>query len=102
MPEKVTSLNGLKVTLEYGSYKLVRITKIMLNAEINDMVINMLRRHQSLPHSSNQSWKFKEQSPLMSLRCRKSMASIEAFSFFSERVNHYRTDANILSYAITA
>lgn len=22
MPEKVTSLNGLKVTLEYGSYKL--------------------------------------------------------------------------------
>lgn len=47
--------------------KPVRITKIMLNVEINDMIINMLRRCQSLPHSSNQSWKFKEQSPLMSL-----------------------------------
>ncbi len=35
----------------------------------------------------------------MSLRCRKSMVSIEAFSFFSKRVNHYRTDANILGYA---
>lgn len=80
----------------------VRITKIMLNVEINDLIINMLRQYQSLPHSINQSWKFKEQSPLMSLRCRKSMVSIEAFSFFSKRVNHYRTDANILSYAITA
>lgn len=71
MPEKVTSLNGLKVTSEYWSYRAsttsVRITKIMLNVEINDMIINMLRRRQSLPHSSNQSWKFKEQSPLMSL-----------------------------------
>lgn len=85
-----------------GVTPLVRITKIMLNIEINDLIINVLRRHQSLPHSSNQSWKFKEQSPLMSLRCRKSMVSIEAFSFFSKRVNHYRTDANILSYAITA
>ncbi|AOT67800.1 hypothetical protein BH709_26815 (plasmid) [Klebsiella pneumoniae] len=74
----------------------------MLNVEINDLIINMLRQYQSLPHSINQSWKFKEQSPLMSLRCRKSMVSIEAFSFFSKRVNHYRTDANILSYAITA
>ena len=31
MPEKVTSLNGLKVTLEYGSYNLVRIIYLMLN-----------------------------------------------------------------------
>ena len=74
----------------------------MLNVEINDMIINMLRRCQPLPHSSNQSWKFKEQSPLMSLRCLKSMVNIEAFGFFSKRVNHYRTNANILSYAITA
>lgn len=38
----------------------------------------------------------------MSLRCLKSMVNIEAFGFFSKRVNHYRTNANILSYAITA
>ncbi len=44
MPEKVTSLNGLKVTLEYGSYTLVRLTKIMLNIKINNIKINMLRR----------------------------------------------------------
>ncbi len=27
MPEKVTSLNGLKVTLEYGSYKACALNK---------------------------------------------------------------------------
>lgn len=27
MPEKVTSLNGLKVTLEYGSYNLSALNK---------------------------------------------------------------------------
>lgn len=62
----------------------------------------MLWRNQLLSHSSNQSRKLKKQSPLMSLRCLKSMVSIEAFGFFSKRVNHYRTNANILSYAITA
>lgn len=75
---------------------------IMLNVDINNIKINTLRKFQLLSHSSNQSWKLKEQSPLMSLRCLKSMVSIETFGFFSKRVNHYRTNANILSYTITA
>lgn len=29
------------------------------------------------------------------------MVSIETFGFFSKRMNHYRTNANVLSYAIT-
>lgn len=74
----------------------------MLNIGINNIIINILWQYQLLSHSSNQSWKLKEQSPLMSLQCCKSMVSIEAFGFFSKRVNHYRTNANILSYAITA
>ena len=54
----------------WGNSQGIRLPKDILqeaNVEINDMTINMLRRCQSLPHSSNQSWKFKEQSPLMSL-----------------------------------
>lgn len=58
--------------------------------------------YQLLSHSSNQSWKLKEQIPLMSLRCLKSMVSIETFGFFSKRVNHYRTNANIFCDPITA
>lgn len=88
--------------LKLATTKSVRITKIMLNNDINKQIINMLRKFQLLSYSSNQSWKLKEQSPLMSLRCLKSMVCIETFSFFSKRVNHYRTNANILSYAITA
>lgn len=38
----------------------------------------------------------------MSLRCLKSVVSIETFGFFRKRMNHYRTNANILSHAITA
>ena len=38
----------------------------------------------------------------MSLRCLKSMVSIETFGFFSKQVNRYRTNAYIFIYAITA
>ncbi len=39
--------------LNLATTTLVRLTKIMLNIEINNMIINILCRYQSPPHSSN-------------------------------------------------
>lgn len=50
-----------------GVTDLVRIIYLMLNTRINKIIINMLRKYLLLSHSSNQSWKLKKQSPLMSL-----------------------------------
>lgn len=42
MPEKVTSLNGLKVTLEYGSYNLSALNKdyVKCNVVLNNVIFD--------------------------------------------------------------
>lgn len=67
MPEKVTSLNGLKVTLEYGSYTIGAHNNDYVNQLNKTNKFSVLRKHHRLLHSCNQSWELKEQGPFLSL-----------------------------------
>lgn len=82
MPEKVTSLNGLKVTLEYGSYNLgahnkdyVKSNKYIVYYQLFSMIIIP-----SLP--MNLLRQLEKQSPFLGLRCLKTMIKIKPSGFF--------------------
>lgn len=83
MPEKVTSLNGLKVILEYCSHISVRITKIMLNLDILLIIINMLITVLFTIPILVLLWELEKQRPWLGLRYLKAMVNIKVFCFFT-------------------
>lgn len=48
MPEKVTSLNGLKVTLEYGSYSIGALNAFYVKYQSITLRSQSLQRHISV------------------------------------------------------